>query len=120
MKVPPVEDVVSMVDGETLDLPGDPRIIHVPGHSPGSVAIHVPAVSALFVGDALTTRHVLTGVEGPQPAPFTLDPSRALESLKRLDGVTADWMLPGHGPPWTGGVVQAVRRIREFSGRGQG
>jgi glyoxylase-like metal-dependent hydrolase (beta-lactamase superfamily II) len=75
----------------------------------------VPAVSALFVGDAMTTRHVLTGVEGPQPAPFTFDPAEALQSLTRLEGVTADWLLPGHGPPWTGGVPEAVRQIREFS-----
>ena len=26
--------------------------------SPGSVAIHLPTVDAVFVGDALTTRHV--------------------------------------------------------------
>ena len=52
----------------TLDLPGSPQIIHVPGHTPGSIAVHVPAVDAVFVGDALTTGHVLTGATGPQPA----------------------------------------------------
>ncbi|MFI6175419.1 SDR family NAD(P)-dependent oxidoreductase [Nonomuraea sp. NPDC051191] len=34
----------------------------------GSVAVHAPLADAVFVGDALTTRHVLTGREGPQPA----------------------------------------------------
>jgi glyoxylase-like metal-dependent hydrolase (beta-lactamase superfamily II) len=116
MKTESVGDVVPVSDGQTLDLPGNPRVIHLPGHSPGSVAYHFPAVSALFVGDALTTRHVLTGEEGPQPAPFTLEPEQAMESLRRLEDVDADWLLPGHGPPWTGGVAEAVRRTREFAG----
>jgi len=24
-------------------------------------------------------------------------------------------VLPGHGPPWSGGVAEAVRRIREVA-----
>src|SRR3954468_24607699 len=62
-------EVVAVRDGQVLDLPGSPRIIGMPGHSAGSIAIHVPVADALFVGDALTTRHVLTGKQGPQPAP---------------------------------------------------
>ena len=76
-------DVVEVHDDQVLDLPGNPRIIAMPGHSPGSIAIHVPAVDALVVGDALTTRPVLTGRRGPQPAPFTDEPRQALASLTR-------------------------------------
>jgi glyoxylase-like metal-dependent hydrolase (beta-lactamase superfamily II) len=107
-----LSDVVEVDDGQVLDLPGAPRVIGLPGHSPGSIAVHVPAVGALFVGDALTTRHVLTGRRGPQPAPFTDDPSGAIASLDRLAGLRADWVLPGHGTPWTGGVDAAVRGVR--------
>ncbi|MBD7996497.1 MBL fold metallo-hydrolase [Arthrobacter sp. Sa2CUA1] len=106
-------DVVPVEDGDVLDLPGSPRIIALPGHSPGSVAVHVPAAGALFVGDALTTRHVLTGQVGPQPAPFTDDPAQALEVLDRVTGLQqVDWVLPGHGTPWNGqisGLAAAVR-----------
>ena len=93
--------------------PGSPRIIGMPGHSPGSIAIHVPAVDAVFVGDALTTRHVLTGEHGPQPAPFTDDPREAIASLQRLVGLGATWVLPGHGTPWNGGVDEAVREVTQ-------
>ncbi len=113
LRIPAVEQVVSFDDGEVLDVPGSPRIIHVPGHTPGSVAFHVPAVDAVFLGDAMTTRNVLTGVEGPKPAPFTLDPAQARESLDRIEAVDATWVLPGHGPAWNGGVPEAVRLIRE-------
>jgi glyoxylase-like metal-dependent hydrolase (beta-lactamase superfamily II) len=116
MRIPPVTEVVTFRDGETLDLPGEPRVIHIPGHTAGSVAFHVAAVDALFVGDAMTTRSVLTGAVGPQPAPFTLEPATALASLGSLDGVTATWVLPGHGPPWDGGVTEALRRVREAAG----
>lgn len=113
LKVAPVQEVTTVSDGQVLDLPGDPRIIHTPGHSPGSIAVHSPAANALFVGDAMTTRHVLTGKEGPQPAPFTLDPAAALTSLGLWRDVDARWVLPGHGYPWDGGVDDAVARIRQ-------
>ncbi|KGM12500.1 MBL fold metallo-hydrolase [Cellulomonas bogoriensis] len=107
-----LRDVVPVGDGDVLDLPGSPRVVALPGHSPGSIAVHVPAVDAVLVGDALTTRHVLTGRTGPQPAPFTDDPDQALTSLDRLTTLDATWVLPGHGAPsraGTGAVVAAVR-----------
>jgi len=106
---------VTFADGEELDLPGSPRIIHVPGHTPGSVAVHVAAADALFVGDAMTTRSVLTGERGPRPAPFTLDPEAALASLAKLEAIPASWVLPGHGPPWRGGVAEAIRQVRQVA-----
>ncbi|MFJ6850746.1 MBL fold metallo-hydrolase [Streptomyces sp. NPDC091271] len=108
-----VGDVTEIGDGDVLDLPGRPEIVGMPGHSPGSVAVHVPVADAVFVGDALTTRHVLTGRTGPQPAPFTDDPAEALTSLDRIAGLSASWVLPGHGAPWRvspGEVGGAVRK----------
>jgi glyoxylase-like metal-dependent hydrolase (beta-lactamase superfamily II) len=112
LRIRPVAEVVTFTDGATLDLPGSPRIIHLPGHTPGSVAVHVPGVNAVFVGDAMTTRNVLTGESGPRPAPFTLQPQEATASLARLEAVQATWVLPGHGPPWHGGVAEAIREYR--------
>ena len=111
LRTTPIAEVVTVRDGDVLDLPGSPRIIGMPGHSPGSVAVHVPVVDAVFVGDALTTRHVLTGAAGPQPAPFTDDPAEALASLRRLEGLEVTWVLPGHGTPWNRGVDEALREI---------
>jgi glyoxylase-like metal-dependent hydrolase (beta-lactamase superfamily II) len=113
LRVKPVTEVRTFADGDVLDLPGRPRIIHIPGHTPGSVAIHVPSVDAVFVGDALTTGHVLTGATGPQPAPFTLEPALGLESLAKVEALPARWVLPGHGAPWSGGAADAVRLVRE-------
>ncbi len=103
--------VETVTHGATLPLPGAPTIIGMPGHSPGSIAIHVPLVDAVFVGDALTTRNVLTGAVGPAAAPFTDDPEQALVSLTALLPTAATWVLPGHGPAYSGGVAEAVRLI---------
>jgi glyoxylase-like metal-dependent hydrolase (beta-lactamase superfamily II) len=104
------QQVTSMRDGDVLPLPGAPRVIPLPGHSPGSVAIHVPSVRAVFVGDAMTTRNVITGETGPGPAPFTDDPSAAAASLERLADLDVDFVVPGHGPVWTEGVETLLER----------
>lgn len=105
-------DVTEVGDGDALPLPGAPVVISMPGHSPGSIAVHIAIADAVCVGDALTTRHVLTGRTGPQPAPFTDEPEEALASLERLAELKASWILPGHGAPWKvspGDVAAAVR-----------
>lgn len=107
-----VAEVQEVEDGAVLDLPGSPVVIGMPGHSPGSIAVHIPAVEAVFVGDALTTRHVLTGAVGPQPAPFTDEPDAANASLDRLAEVSASWVLPGHGAPWHGAPADLVAAVR--------
>jgi glyoxylase-like metal-dependent hydrolase (beta-lactamase superfamily II) len=112
LRIPPLTEVVTFGDATTLDVPGAPRIVHLPGHTPGSVAIVVPGVDAVFVGDAMTTRSVLTGEQGPRLAPFTIEPNAALASLGRLESIEARWVLPGHGEAWGGGVDEALRRIR--------
>ncbi|MDT4932299.1 MAG: hypothetical protein QOK11_191 [Pseudonocardiales bacterium] len=107
-----LSEVVTFVDGEVLDVPGSPRVIHLPGHTPGSAALHVPSIDAIFMGDAFTTRSVLTGETGPRLAPFTLDPAQAMTSLTKLDAIEATRVLPGHGEPWSGGLAEALRLIR--------
>jgi glyoxylase-like metal-dependent hydrolase (beta-lactamase superfamily II) len=114
LRTQPVSEVATLSDGATLNVPGAPRVIHLPGHSPGSVALHVPTLASLFVGDALVTLRVTTGEVGPQLSPFTADAAQARASLDRLAGLglEAQWVLPGHGEPWTGGLAEALRRVR--------
>jgi glyoxylase-like metal-dependent hydrolase (beta-lactamase superfamily II) len=104
-------------DGATLDVPGSPRVILTPGHTPGSAVLDFASHDALLVGDAFATYAVTTGERGPQVAPFTADAAQAVASLERLEGLSASVALPGHGEPWTGGVEDAVRRVRERASR---
>lgn len=107
-----LKEVVAVNDGDVLPLPGAPRVISMPGHSQGSIALHFTVADALCVGDALTTRHVLTGDVGLQPAPFTDEPAAALDSLARLADVKATWVLPGHGAPWQGSPAEVEAIVR--------
>jgi CBS domain-containing protein len=60
MTVTAITEVGTFLDGATLDVPGTPRVIHVPGHTAGSVAFHLAARDTVFVGDAFVTRNVIT------------------------------------------------------------
>ncbi|WP_309129706.1 MBL fold metallo-hydrolase [Microbacterium sp.] len=97
-----LQEVRPMSDGDVLDLPGRPEIIAIPGHTPGSAAIRMPSVGALFLGDAITTRHVLTGAERASIAPFSEQPQQTLRSLERLRGLPERRIFPGHGPEFRG------------------
>jgi glyoxylase-like metal-dependent hydrolase (beta-lactamase superfamily II) len=105
-------EVATFGDGATLDVPGAPRVILVPGHTPGSAALHVPRHDALLVGDALSTLAVTTGERGPRIAPFSADAAMARDSLARLEGLDARLVLPGHGEPFSDGIDAAVRLAR--------
>jgi glyoxylase-like metal-dependent hydrolase (beta-lactamase superfamily II) len=113
-KMIPIKEVSSFGDGEVIDVPGSPRAIHTPGHTPGSAAIAVEKRSALMTGDAMCTWNAYTGRLGPQIMPSALNMSnaQALASLDKLGEITADTVLPGHGDPWTDGVAEAVRRAK--------
>jgi glyoxylase-like metal-dependent hydrolase (beta-lactamase superfamily II) len=112
LKRPEVRVVSTYGDGATLEVPGSPQVILVPGHTPGSAALWMSGRDALFVGDAFATYAVTDGQEGPRIAPFTADRGQALESLQRIADSTAGVVLPGHGQPWMLGMAEAVRQVQ--------
>lgn len=114
VRIVPVQEVSAFDDGETLAVPGRPRVIHAPGHTAGSAALLLEGRRALFTGDVLATWNPLTGRIGPQICPSGLNwnTPKALESLRVFEGVEADAVLPGHGEPWRGGMAEALRLAR--------
>jgi glyoxylase-like metal-dependent hydrolase (beta-lactamase superfamily II) len=110
----PIKEVSAFTDGEVIDVPGSPRAVHTPGHTPGHAAIVYGKSGALLTGDALCTWNAYTGRTGPQIMPSALNMSntQALASLDRLAGVQATVILPGHGDPWTSGVPEAIHRAK--------
>ena len=112
LRQPHIKEVVEYGDGATLDLPGSPRVILTPGHTPGSAALFLADRRALLAGDSLATYAVTNGQTGPQIAPFTADRREALGSLVRIETLDAQFVLPGHGPIWDEGIATAVDRAR--------
>lgn len=77
---PPTPVAVELGEGDELDFGGGARVLHVPGHTAGSVAIHLPAYGVLFTGDtvaALPTGEVILGV-------FNQDEDLMLTGFARL------------------------------------
>ena len=102
-------------DGAELDVPGKPRVIHVPGHTPGEVALYFQSKRVLLSGDSIVTRDLYTGSLGkpqvPRPA-LNADDKVARASLDRLLDLGQIMILPGHGRPWQGDIREAVQLAR--------
>jgi glyoxylase-like metal-dependent hydrolase (beta-lactamase superfamily II) len=91
-------------DEEILDGVGA-RVVATPGHTPGSIALHLPAAGVLFTGD-IAAEHdgaVLLG-------PFNGDRRQAARSFRRLAGLAADVVCFGHGRPLVGAATEALRQ----------
>lgn len=90
-------------------------MVHVPGHTAGHCALYLLQREVLFAGDALATWDIFTGERRPCLSPnFTNEDNRlALDSLSRLEPLTARMVLPGHGEPWSAGLGEALRLVRQ-------
>jgi glyoxylase-like metal-dependent hydrolase (beta-lactamase superfamily II) len=114
-----VEGLKPLTEGVLQEVPGQPEVVHTPGHTAGSCALFLRERGVLISGDALVTLDPYTGKTGPRivAAAATADPPQALESLELLAATGAETVLPGHGEPWTKGIATAVRAAREAGAR---
>lgn len=113
----PVEAVEPLRDDRSLDLPGRPRLIQTPGHTPGHYSVVLEERGVLFTGDALVNFDYATGRRGIALHRFNEDREHARDSLGRLEGIDAEVTLFGHGDPWTAGVSKALDTAREVARR---
>ncbi|MBT2229402.1 MBL fold metallo-hydrolase [Nonomuraea sp. NEAU-A123] len=81
-------------DGDLIDFGGGAQVIATPGHTDGSIAIHLPGEGVLFTGD--TVAHVGGQV---MPGVFNLDREEMLRSFRKLAVVDAELACVGHGEP---------------------
>ena len=75
----------------TLDLGEEIRLLSIPGHTPGDIAVYHPRSKVLFAGDA-----VLEGMD-PYVRPDSIDIKTWIKNLKRLKKLDIEWIVPGHG-----------------------
>ena len=74
-----------------LDLGEEIRLLSVPGHTPGDIAVYHPRSKVLFAGDA-----ILEGMD-PYVRPDSIDIKTWIKNLERLKKLDIEWILPGHG-----------------------
>jgi glyoxylase-like metal-dependent hydrolase (beta-lactamase superfamily II) len=53
LEIPPAPVTVELTGGETLDFGDGARVVSIPGHTPGSIAVHLPEHGVLFTGDTV-------------------------------------------------------------------
>ncbi|MFE9776507.1 MBL fold metallo-hydrolase [Streptomyces sp. NPDC005931] len=100
---PPCRVDRELKDGDELAFGGGAVVIAVPGHTDGSIALHLPGPGVLFAGDAVANvGQTMLGV-------FNTDRSRAIESLHRLAKLEIETALFGHGDPIVHGAAAALQ-----------
>ena len=80
----PLKDGEIVVGGETF------QVLHVPGHSPGSVALYSPGRDVLFSGDVIFSQSIgRTDFPGGNGQLLK-------DSIRKLAALEPDCVLPGH------------------------
>ncbi|MEU7167277.1 MBL fold metallo-hydrolase [Streptomyces morookaense] len=102
---PPCPVDVELVDGDTLDWGEEVRVVHVPGHTPGSIALHLPSSGVLFTGDTIAN------VQQLMPGVFNVDHEQVLASFRRQAELDVETACFGHGDPIVGGAGAALREV---------
>src|SRR5215212_2004635 len=83
------------------------RVVHIPGHSPGLIALFREADRLALSTDCFYTLDPGTGRHGPPRVPlygFNLDTEQARASLIKLAALEPSAAWPGHADPVTGDV----------------
>lgn len=94
----PVRPDLLLDRDDTLDFEGlELHLLHTPGHSPGSLCVHVPQSRSLYSGD-------LTFWVNPcRPYPLG-NAAHCRDSLRRIRDLRPAWLGPGHG----GGIEEPL------------
>jgi glyoxylase-like metal-dependent hydrolase (beta-lactamase superfamily II) len=102
---PPARVDVELHGGEDLDIGEGARVLHVPGHTDGSIALHL-ADRVLFTGDVIAEHggELMLG-------PFNLDRDRAAASMRLLAALDVDIACFGHGDALVGGAGERLRHL---------
>lgn len=90
---------------EENDMVDNYRVIHTPGHTPGSIALYNSDNGVIFVGDTLTYNGNKVG--GP-PSILINDRGALKKSVKKITDLQPETMLSGHGKPLTENTSQLI------------
>lgn len=90
------------------DMVDNYRVIHTPGHTPGSIALYNSDNGVIFVGDTLT----YNGNKVGGPPSFLINDLEALKkSVKKISDFNPRIMLSGHGKPL---IEDTSEMIKDF------
>jgi glyoxylase-like metal-dependent hydrolase (beta-lactamase superfamily II) len=87
----PVSLTRSLEEGDEIDLGARGlRVLHLPGHSPGSIALYDETNRILFSGDVIYDGHLIDDIDG-------CDRDQYVDTMLRLRGLDVGVVHTGHG-----------------------
>jgi len=96
--------------GETMPDCGGICVIHTPGHTAGSISLHIPSIKTLIAGDAIVSagEHLVVS-----PGYLSEDPAQAETTVRKLIEMNLDLerILVGHGDDVYEGAKTNLARI---------
>ena len=112
----PVPVDLPLEDGDIIPFGAEVRVVHLPGHTAGSIALYLPTKRVIIVGDALQYRFSLK--LSPPAEGVTQHPDEALRSLEKLLDLDFDIICFSHFPPMRKNPRVALRKmIEEYAAR---
>jgi len=106
----PVTVDIPVNDGDELTMCGGIRILHTPGHTPGSISLLLQQERLIIVGDLIAHRF---GLRLPSRM-FTVDIAEEIRSIREVASLDFDIICFGHGSPI---VHEAHSTIAKFAER---
>jgi glyoxylase-like metal-dependent hydrolase (beta-lactamase superfamily II) len=98
-----------LADGDVLPFGDGIRVIHLPGHTAGQVALYSEREKILFAADAVLSRG--SSVFFPHRL-FNQDDRLARRSVFRLADLPAEWVYPAHQTGLAHNIMDDLRRYR--------
>lgn len=87
--------------GDVLDFGSGAEVLTVPGHTEGSLALHLPTHRTLFTGDTVANVHGIS-----MPGVFNLDSAAVEAAARTLAELDVDVVCVGHGTELTGAALR--------------
>jgi len=100
----PVAVDVLVNDGDELPILGGIKVLHTPGHTPGSISLFLEKEGLVIVGDVLSRT---AGLSLPSKA-FTIDVVQEIQSIRRVASLDFTLICFGHGLALSRKARQAV------------
>lgn len=98
-------------DGDLIPFGTEVRVVHLPGHTAGSIALYLPSKRAIIVGDAL--QYKFSRKLSPPSHRVTQDSKEALRSLEKLLDLDFDVICFSHFPLMRKNARAALQKMIE-------
>ena len=103
---------IALKDGDILDIAGGLQVIHVPGHTPGSIALYQGQKRIMFFGDVIRN-NANKGLTIGIPEKFNVDTRQVIADAGKLLNYPIEYALFGHGAAVAENASDLLQRARK-------